>query len=180
MANLASNNRTSAESARLEAAAARALDARRGRSAIAPAPHAGRFAAAIVSPLLKGAGASLADLQRAWPEIVGERLAGLTQPDKLQRSEGGATLVVVAHASAAPFVQHQQGLIIERANLAGAAIKRLQIRQGALPARVTNVRAVTKPLTIDEEAALAGALAGIRSDVLRAALFRLGRAVKGA
>jgi len=179
MANLASRGRTSADDARLEAAAARALDARRGRSQIAPPPSAGRYTAAILTPLLKGAGASLSDLQRAWAEIVGDRLAGLTHPEKLTRGDNGATLVVVVHASAAPFVQHQQGLIIERANLAGAGVKRLQIRQGALPARAANVRLPTKPLSIDEEKALAATLAPIQSDLLRAALFRLGRAVSG-
>ena len=178
MANLA-HNRTSADDPRREAAAAQALESRRGRAAIKGAPPAGRYVAAIVTPLLKQSGAGLADLQRAWGEIVGERLAGLTYPEKLQRGDGGATLVVIAHASAAPFVQHQQGLIIERANLAGGAIKRLQIRQGALPARAANVRALTKPLTFDEEAALAAALAAIRCEPLRAALMRLGRAVAG-
>jgi hypothetical protein len=151
MANPASKTWTSAERARLEAAAARALDSRRGRAQIAAAPRAGRF--------------------------VGERLAGLTFPEKLQRSDSGAALTIVAHASAAPFVQHQQSLIIERANLAGAAIKRVQIRQGAPPARPANVRPLAKPLAPEEEHALAAALSSIASAPLRAALLRLGRAV---
>jgi hypothetical protein len=171
--NLAPKRRLTAPDARLEAAALRALEAQRGRCAIAPAPRAASVTAAIVRPLLKDAGIGLSDLQRGWTAIVGERLAGLTHPEKLS----AGTLTVRAHASAAPFVQHQQGLIIERTNLAGAAIKALAIRQGAPPARVSNVRPIAKPLSADEERALAAALADIRFDPLRAALMRLGRAV---
>jgi len=172
--------RLSAPDARLEAAATRCLEAQRGRKAIAPAPRAAGVAVAIVRPLLKDTGASIYDLQRAWPEIVGARLAGLTFPEKLQRGESGAVLTIKAHASAAPFVQHQQNLIIERANLAGAGLRAIQIKQGAPPKRASNVRPVSRPLTPEEERVLAGTLANITSDRLRAALMRLGRAVSGA
>jgi hypothetical protein len=174
MSNLAPKRRLTAPDERLEAAAARYLEAQRGRKAYAPEPNAARHAAAITRPILKEQrGASLTDLQRNWRDIVGERLATLTWPEKLN----GAILTVKAHASAAPFVQHQQALIIERANLAGAALKSLQIRQGALPQRNSNVRPVSRPLNPEEEAALAATLANIRFDPLRAALMRLGRAV---
>ncbi len=174
MSNLAPKRRLSAPDERLEAAAARYLEAQRGRKAYAPEPNASRYTSAITRPLLKEQrGASLTDLQRNWRDIVGERLATLTWPEKLS----GAILTVKAHASAAPFVQHQQALIIERANLAGATLKSLQIRQGALPARSSNVRPVTKPLTAQEEAALAATLANVKFEPLRAALMRLGRAV---
>jgi hypothetical protein len=169
--------RLSAPDERLEAAATRCLEAQRGRKAIAPPPRAAGLAVALLRPLLKDAGASLSDLQRSWPEIVGERLSGLTYPEKLQRGDAGATLTVRAHASAAPFVQHQQTLIIERANLAGAGLKAIQIKQGALPLRPSNLRPVTRPLSPDEERALAATLGAIKSDRLRAALMRLGRAV---
>jgi len=175
MANPAFKTRLSAPSARLEAAAAHALESRRGRAQIAAAPAASRFTAALIRTMIKDGAATLADLQRAWPEIVGARLAALTAPEKLQRAEG--VLTVVAHASAAPFVQHQQSLIVERANLAGAAIKRVAIRQGALPARASNVRPAVRPLAPEEEVALAAALGGVASESLRAALLRLGRAV---
>ena len=164
----------------MEAAATRCLEAQRGRKVIAPPPRAAGFAAALLRPLLKDAGASLSDLQRSWRDVVGERLAGLTYPEKLQRGDAGAVLTVRAHASAAPFVQHQQRLIIERANLAGAGLKAIQIKQGALPTRSSNVRPVARPLSPEEERALAATLGDIKSDRLRAALMRLGRAVSAA
>lgn len=159
---------------RLEARAAEALEYVRGRAPIQPAPRAGGVAARVLGPLLKDQGASLADLQRHWPEIVGERLAGLTAPEKL----AGGVLTVKAHGSAAPFVQHQSKLIVERANLAGARIVSLAIRQGAPPARRPgNVAALARPLGPEEEAAIAAALSGLAPGRLRDSLLRLGRAV---
>jgi hypothetical protein len=170
---MATNLRTRVDP-RLEARASEALEYVRGRAPIQPAPSAGRVTARILAPILKDTGASLADLQRHWPDIVGERLASLTVPDKL----AGGVLTVKAHGSAAPFVQHQSKLIMERANLAGARINSLAIRQGSLPARrAGNVAPLARPLGPEEEAAIAAALSGLAPGKLRDSLLRLGRAV---
>lgn len=159
---------------RLEALALEALERHRGRAAIQPAPRAGGFASKVLAPLLRDTGASIYELQRHWADIVGERLAGLTGPEKL----AGGILTVRAHSSAAPFVQHQAKLIIERANLAGARITGLAIRQGSPPAKPrSNVGPLARPLGPEEEAAIAAALANVSPGRLRDALLRLGRAV---
>jgi hypothetical protein len=162
-------------SARHEALAAEALErAPRARTAIAPPKNAAAYAKSVLAPLLKDKGVSLSDLARHWPEIVGERLAGLTAPEKLS----GGTLTVRAHSSAAPFVQHQSRLIIERANLAGANLTTLAIKHGAPAARkAANIAPLAKPLTAEEEAAIAAALRGFADGRLRDALMRLGKAV---
>lgn len=162
---------------RLEAMAAQALENTRGREAIRPPANAGKAARVVLGDLLKDQGVGIGDLQRHWQEIVGERLSGLTAPEKMVWAADGYLLTVRAHASAAPFVQHQAKLIIERANLAGAKIKALQIRQGAPPARPGNVAALAKPLSPEEEAAIAAALTRFAPGRLRDALLRLGRAV---
>jgi hypothetical protein len=163
---------------RLEAAATRLLEQRRGRAAIAAPPRAGGLATSLLAPLLKDRGVGLGDLRRRWPEIVGERLAGLTQPEKLQAGAEGSVLTVRAHASAAPFVQHQAKLIIERANLAGAKVSALQIKQGAPSVRApSNVGQVQRPLSPEEEALVLASLARFEPGPLRSALLRLGRAV---
>jgi hypothetical protein len=149
------------------------LENTRGRGAIPAPPLASALANSVLAPLLKDAGASLGHLQRHWADIVGERLAGLTAPEKLS----GPTLTVRAHSSAAPFVQHQSKLILERANLAGARITALAIRQGAPPARKANIGPLVKPLTPEEEQAVAAALGQFSPGRLRDALMRLGRAV---
>ena len=149
------------------------LEQQRGRAAISSAPRAGKLVDNVLAPILKDAGAGLGHLQRHWADIVGERLAGLTAPEKLT----GGTLTVKAHSSAAPFVQHQSKLIVERANLAGAKITGLAIRQGAITVRKSNLAPLAKPLTPEEEAAIAAALGQVSPGRLKDALMRLGRAV---
>lgn len=157
----------------LEAVAARLLEQRRGRPAIRPAPAASSAVSQVLAPLLKDQGVGLADLKRRWPEIVGEKLAQATSPDKIV----GDVLIVVAAGAIAPFVQHQAPLILDRCKLAGAKVAQVAIRQGSLPKRDhANVRPVRAPLAADQEAALAAQLAHIADPALKAALLRLGRA----
>jgi hypothetical protein len=159
---------------RLEALASAALEHVRGRAPIAPAPRAGGVAARVVAPLLRDRGASLSDLQRNWAEIVGERLGKVTTPEKL----AAGVLTLKVPGAAAPYVQQQLPLILDRANLAGAKITSLAIRQGAPPTRaVSNVAPVDRVLTQDEETAMSTALTGLGPGRLRDSLMRLGRAV---
>jgi len=162
----------------LEAAARAELADRRGRAERPGPPAIGSIAAKLAKPLLPNEGVTLKELQRRWEDIVGERLAQLTAPEKLTARKTGVVLTVRAVGSAAPFVQHQSGLIRERLRLAGADIAELAISQGPLP-RTTegNVRPVARPLSPDEEKALAAALASVHDPGLKSALTRLGRAI---
>lgn len=167
----------------LEQAAALALDSARARPLRRHAPpQAGALAQKIVAPILAGAREKTIDeLKRQWAEIVGEKLALMTAPEKISRSPQGRVLTLKVAGPAAPFVQHQQGLILERCNLAGADLTGLSILQGVV-ARAkasSNVRPLSQPLSAAEERALATALADIGNPRLRAALMRLGRAVNG-
>jgi hypothetical protein len=150
---------------RLEEAAAALLETRRGRPTAKAAPRAGGAVASLVKPLIPKGPATLNDLKRLWPEIVGERLCNLTEPEKLTRG----ALLIRCHASAAP--------ILERIALAGGEADSIQIKQAPLAARAGNVRPLARPLDPAEEAALAAALSPIQHDGLKAALMRLGRAM---
>jgi hypothetical protein len=165
----------------MEAKAAAALARARARAPRRHAPpQAGAVAQRIVAPILSQAREKTIDeLRRQWPEIVGEKLAQLTCPEKLGRNSAGRVLTLKVAGPAAPFVQHQQALILERCNLAGADLKGLAIVQGALarPKTQANVRPLSQPLSAAEEQALAAALADIANPRLREALMRLGRAV---
>jgi hypothetical protein len=74
-----------------------------------------------------------------WGEIVGDRYAALSAPESIRfpagkRSDGVLTLIVTgAHA---PMIQHVIPVVIERVNrfFGYAAVARVVIRQGALPA----------------------------------------------
>lgn len=169
-----------AESPDLEARAAALLEARRGRATIKPPPKAGALAARIVKPLIPPGQKSLSEIKRQWDEIVGEKLARLTAPEKLTKGPDGLVLTIIVAGSAAPFVQHQTPLILERLRLAGADVVAMTMKQGAPPQRaIANVRPIAKPLSADAEKALKTALAAIEDDRLKAALLRLGRAVGG-
>lgn len=161
----------------LEDGAQRYLAARRGQDAMRPAPRAMKPAAKVLSPLLRDIGLTLAELEARWLEIVGDKLAQLTQPEKLSGHEENRTLSLRAHAAVAPLVQHQAGLILERLRLAGADVMKLKILHGAPLKRPANVASLRRSLDPSEARLLEIGLEPIQDAALRAALHRLGLAV---
>ena len=158
-----------------EAQAAKLLVSLRGRASYAAAPRAGKAAAALLRPLLKSEGIGLSEIKRRWADIVGPSFADKTAPEKL----AAGVLTLRAPSALAPFLQQQAPLLIERLRLGGAAIKSIRIEQRALPTpHGRNVRPLRRDLTPIEDAALSESLAGVDDPRLRAALLRLGRAVK--
>jgi hypothetical protein len=104
-------------------------------------------------PLLKEAGPAPETLQSRWPEIVGLRLAAVTQPVRVARAKGGNVLHLRVPSAAAPIVQHAQDHIIERVNLAsGSKIASLKIVQTAPPKQLSLV--IPRPLTPEQREAL--------------------------
>jgi hypothetical protein len=149
----------------------------------------GDLAGEILDPVLrKRAGVSIG-LVQSWDEIAGPRLAAHTRPEKIAwpRRLGDddpfqpATLVIACEGYAALTLQHETGEIISRVNafLGFNAIGRIKIVQK--PAR----RAAAKPkprlrtLSPAEEAKIAGTVAGVEDQELRASLERLGRTIAG-
>lgn len=170
-----------AERPDLESRALAALAANRGKAQFRGPPKAGVVAAKIIKPLIPAGAASLTDLKRQWGEIVGEKLAQVTAPDKLTKGPEGLVLTLTVTSSAAPFVQHQTPLILERLRLAGAGVAALTMKQGAVAAKpLVNVRPLSQPLSADAEKALKSALEPIDDDRLKNALLRLGRAMGAA
>lgn len=125
------------------------------------------------------------DLKSRWREIVGEALAGRSEPVKLVKSRaGGATLELRVAGPVAALVQHQAPLILDRLNLylGPGAVARLRIVQGPLSkpataATAAPVRRSRAPLDAAAERELAGSLAETRDGPLKDALLRLGREV---
>jgi hypothetical protein len=119
-----------------------------------------------------------------WDEIAGAEVAALAEPIRMRwiRSRDPdesppATLVLRVEGPAALEIQHMSGVIVERVNryLGWQAVDKLSLRQAPLTRR-------PKPPRPRVDAALAAALAaqmtGIADDRLRAALGRLGAAIK--
>lgn len=176
---------------------ARILSEKRSKPARRPPPPAG----AVVARQLKvldgkfagPAGSGVAPLVARWREVAGELLARRTEPMRLIRPRGGgpATLEVKVDGPTAALVQHQAPDLLERANLVmgAGAIGKLRIVQGPVkpppsvdagPAAVAKARRRPPPLDAASEAELEAGLAHAPEGPLKAALLRLGRAVKRA
>ena len=131
-----------------------------------------------------GRGASA--LEARWAEIVGERLARVTQPVKLTKGRGGAggALELRVVGAAALLVQHQSADILQRVNLflGEGAVASLRISQGPVkglssaPAKASPTRRASARLPAGAEAELTASLSEA-PDALREALLRLGRGV---
>jgi hypothetical protein len=132
-----------------------------------------------------GRGASA--LEPRWREIVGERLARVTRPQKLTKGRGGAggTLELRVAGPAALLVQHQSEDILQRVNLflGAGSVEKLRIAQGPVKpltdaAAARPRKATPAPLPAAAEAELRAAI-GEAPDALKGPLERLGRAVLG-
>jgi hypothetical protein len=161
------------------------LSRRRTRPAPRPAPKAGRALQGLIKELDGKFGRGAGALEARWREIVGDRLARVTRPQKLSKGRGGAGGVLELRVAgpAALLVQHQSEDILQRVNLflGAGAVDKLRIAQGpvkpladtaASPARKSKVA----PLPAAAEAELKAAIADA-PDTVRVSLERLGRAV---
>ena len=130
-------------------------------------------------------GFTSAELVTHWDDIVGRDIAVHTEPLKIQwprhsdpDEDEAATLVLRVQGPAAIEIQHLSNVILGRVNgfLGWRAIGRLALRQAPLLRRSKR----PPPRPIDEEAAqrIAATLSTIADEGLRAALGRLGAAIK--
>jgi hypothetical protein len=170
-----------------DAEAREILSRRRTRPAPRPTPKAGRALQGLIKELDSKFGRGATALEPRWREIVGDRLARVTRPQKLTKGRGtaGGTLELRVAGPAALLVQHQSEDILARVNLflGAGSVERLRIAQGpvkppsdiAAPARR---RPVAQPLSAHEEADLKAAV-DAAPEALKGPLERLGRAVLG-
>ncbi len=151
-----------------------------------PAPWSRPLADLIgtaIDPVLARQGFGAADIVLYWEEIVGARLAAMSEPLGLrwpprrsgQRDALPATLVVRVESGFALELQHVSGLVIERVNthLGFSCVGRIALKQGPLERRQDErgARPAPSPRAI---AAAQEAVAGIDEEGLRQALGRLG------
>jgi hypothetical protein len=152
-------------------------------------PNSPQPLAALVGCCLTNAfkrqGFTSCELVTHWEEIVGAEIAAHAEPIRMQWSRASdpdesppATLVLRVEGPTAIEIQHQSAVIVERINryfgwqaLAGIALRQAPLaRRRAKPAR----------RKIDQELAdaISSQMTGITDDALRAALGRLGAAIK--
>lgn len=98
-------------------------------------PKIGGRVVGLVRPLIRGSGASVAELTMRWPELAGARLARVCKPEKLSRSRAGTVLVLVARGGAgAALVELESQALLARINAAFGRdfVASLRIRQGRI------------------------------------------------
>jgi hypothetical protein len=153
-----------------------------------PRPLAG-FVQTAIDPVVTRQGFGQSGLILFWDDIVGERLAAISQPVKLQWPPRGrdraadngmapATLVIRVETGFALELQHLAPVLIERVNahFGWRCVSRILLKQGPIAARPPARPAARAP----GKAALAAAekLAGdVLDEPLRQALTRLGAQV---
>lgn len=125
------------------------------------------------------------ELVTRWAEIAGADVAAHSQPLKMQwprpvegQPQELATLVLKVEGPMALEIQHKSDLILERVNrfFGWSAVGRLALRQAPLSRRDRP----KPPAPPDPEAVakIADGLRAVEDDQLRAALARLGAAIK--
>ena len=138
----------------------------------------------VVGETFTRQGFGSAELVTRWPAIVGEEIAAHCEPVKIQwpRAEGAGerppgTLVLRVEGPAAIEIQHLVNVICERVNrfLGWRAVARLSLRQAPLRHGTGKVLRAADPVMA---ARIAETLSDVGDDGLKAALARLGAAVK--
>src|SRR5512140_1814256 len=124
------------------------------------------------------------ELVTRWTEIVGAEIAAHSQPEKIswQRTVEGeppepGTLVLRVEGPAAIEIQHLSGVVLERVNrfFGWQAVGGLRLRQAPLRRREQAPQPAGDP---EAAARIAADLPEIADENLRAALGRLGAAIK--
>ncbi|MEA3027327.1 MAG: hypothetical protein QOF91_2612 [Alphaproteobacteria bacterium] len=131
-------------------------------------------------------GFAATELVTRWKDIVGADIAAHAEPIKLQwpREVNGepvepATLVLRVEGPASIEIQHQSAVVLERINrfFGWQAVGRIALRQA--PLSRPKVKPAPPKLDVAEAARVEATLDEVADDGLRAALGRLGAAVKG-
>lgn len=142
-----------------------------------------------IGPVLTRQGFGQSGLVLYWDDIVGERLAAVSRPLKVQwpvrqidhvaeNGPASATLIVRVETGFALELQHLAPVVIERVNshFGWRCISRLVLKQGPLAARPA-ARCALRPLDKAAEAAAEGLVGDGVDEPLRHALTRLGARV---
>ena len=139
----------------------------------------------ITKAVLDKGGRDYATIIAEWPAIVGQALAGSSQPEKLirrragdERSSGGVLTIRVS-GGAALEIQHREPQIIERINsyIGYRAVTRLKLVQGVLTRRPRLGLPPARELDGAESQAIDSAAGHVSDPDLRSHLARFGRAL---
>jgi hypothetical protein len=147
------------------------LSQKRGKPQWSGPPTLAKLATKILPQTERSGGVGVTQLQARWSEIVGEKIASISQPDLIK----GETLVIKVAAAAAPLMAMRSEEIIGLVRLAGAVkIKKLTfIRAPLTKPQVSKPAKSKRPLNAQEQRELDQKLQNVVQEDLKAALKRL-------
>jgi hypothetical protein len=144
------------------------------------------FTGSALNDALRAQGFASAEIIARWAEIAGPEIAAHSEPMKINWPRGGegdappepATLVLRVEGPAAIEIQHLSAVILERVNrfFGWQAIGRIALRQAPLRRRPPPEQPA--PPDPGVAARIAASLPEIEDEALKAALARLGAAIK--
>ena len=148
-----------------------------------PPPPLSRFAAKLAKPVYQKFGFSETHIFEHWADIVGDKLARRTLPQRLSNAsgpKGRATLTIRVDGAAGLELQHLEPQVLERINgfYGYAAVGRLRFVQGPLADRRTPQQSASQPLSASEQADLDTSLASLAPGPLKSALAKMGEQVR--
>ena len=153
---------------------------RRGRNAKHLGQHVKRLTKRAFGRRGFADGAIIAD----WPSVIGEHLAGLSEPERITYPQGkraGGTLQLrIASGSIAVELQHLEPLLIERINgyFGYKAVEKVRLIQAPIKrASGGTTRSERPPLDEKKEREVADVLSDVSDPELHEALDRLARAI---
>lgn len=154
-----------------------------------PGPISAKPLSALLGPVFSDVfakqGFASRELVTRWAQIVGDDIATFAEPIKIQwlppiegEPQKPATLVLRAEGPRALEIQHSSSVILERVNrfFGWCAVGKIALRQAPL-----SRRAARKAIRPPDAAAVtreADQLKAVQDEDLRAALARLGAAIK--
>jgi hypothetical protein len=147
------------------------LTNRRGKPRWGGPPTLAKLTTRLLPQAERSGGIGVKQLQARWRDIVGDKIASISQPDLMK----GDTLVVKVVAAAAPLMAMRSDEIIGLVRLAGAAkIKKLTfIRAPLTKPPASKPTKSQRSLNAQEQRELDLKLQNVVEDDLKAALKRL-------
>jgi len=146
-------------------------------------------AAKVLDPVLRKRTGLSVGLVQSWEEIVGQRVAAKSRPERLQWPRRvndddpfrPAVLIVACEGIAALHLQHETAEVIGRINafLGFEAVDRIRIVQKPVTTVERAPRRGPRPVSPAESAAIEIKVRLIEDEGLRASLQRLGASVVG-
>ncbi|MEL7274004.1 MAG: DciA family protein [Pseudomonadota bacterium] len=157
---------------------------RRGKASARPVAD---LVTKLLDPVIERRAGMTMDLVCAWPEIVGERHAQFSRPEKLnwpRRAQDDdpfepAVLVLACEQVHVLYLQHDTDALVRRINtyFGFTAVQRIKIVQKPLPTTTEKKKPAAPSIDGEAETRLAAMLDQIEDEALREALKRMGRGV---